>query len=108
MKLKTQAAIDPVRALGLRTVYADAYATAVENGSALDAEALALYDPVPMDDEVWTCACTSGVVESETSPRDGEVVSVVVGNRLKGLYIFDEGRGVYKPECVFSIGVQRL
>ena len=106
--LKTQAAIDPVRALGLRTVYADDFDKAVENGSALDADELVLYDAPPIDEETWTCACTSGVAESETPPNDGEIISVVVGNRLKGMYAYDEARGMYKPQCVFSVGVQRL
>lgn len=102
-----RAALDPVKALGLRFAYADDdQQKAIQNGGKLSARATALHEYArsrAFDD----CACTSGVIESCKPPQDGERISVLSDNALKAIYRFDADAGAYVPDCVFSKAVIR-
>ena len=104
--LGEQAALDPVRLLGYRIVFADDCEKAVANGNRLSIDGLSLYEI----DEARAkegCGCTSSLFASAEELKEGERVSVVVANRLRGIYVFDPKKGAIKPECVFSTGVVR-
>ena len=107
-RLHEQAALDPVRMLGLRIAFLDeARRAAVANGAALDAAGVALFERRRASADAELCACTAGMRESCELPRDGELVSLVAGNRLVGLYEYDREGGRYRPRCVFQTGVSR-
>ncbi len=105
--VRERAALDPVKALGLRFAYAEGKQRAsLENGGKLSARATILHEYArshAFDD----CACTSGVVESCCPPRAGERISVLLDNALKAIYRFDADAGAYVPDCVFSKAVIR-
>ena len=105
--LGVQAALDPVRVLGLRFAFADEVDRFVVSGNALREEQLVLYDALPMPSERDGCACTSGICRSQDHACDGELVAVLVENRLKALYRFEESACRWKPECVFSTPIIR-
>lgn len=105
--LGTDAAIDPVAVIGLRFAFADEYAKGVQNGTVLPADFAQLYEPPSVHAEDRYCACSGTLVESAEQPDDGELFCIVVENRLKAIYAYDAAKGLYKPECVFSIGVSR-
>lgn len=105
--LGTEAIIDPVAAVGLRFAFADDFAKGVQNGSALPEGFAQLYEPPMMRAEDRYCACTGTLVESGQAPAHGELFCVVVENRLKAIYAYDAEKGLFKPECVFSVGVSR-
>ncbi len=106
--LGVQAALDPVRVLGTRFAFADEVERFVVSGNALREEQLVLYDALPMPSERDGCACTSGICRSQDRACDGELVAVLVENRLKALYRFEESVCRWKPECVFSTPIIRL
>lgn len=106
--LGVQAAIDPVRALGLRFAFADDIERFVQSGTALYRDQLELYDPVSMNDDQSTCACTTGICKSSEPPLDGEVACALVANRLKALYRFDSSSDKWRAACVFSTPIARL
>ncbi len=105
--VKECAAIDPVRALGMRFAFARGDATrALENGNRLRASQVVLHEyshPSPMGE----CACTSGVMESCAPPEDGERIIMLAENALKAVYAFDAAASAYVPDCVFSKAVIR-
>lgn len=105
--VRERAALDPVKALGLRFVYAGGdQAKALSNGGKLSARATVLHEYArsrAFDD----CACTSGVIESCRPPEAEERVSVLLDNALKAIYRFDADAGAYVPDCVFSKAVIR-
>lgn len=105
--LGTEAAIDPIAVIRLRFAFADDFANHVENGRAIAAHQVKLYEPPVIGGEDRYCACTGLLVESSESPIDGELVCMVVENRLKAIYEYSAKRNVYKPECVFAVGVMR-
>ncbi|MBR3181770.1 MAG: tRNA pseudouridine(55) synthase TruB [Eggerthellaceae bacterium] len=105
--LGLDAAIDPVAIVGLRFAFADDYERLVENGSTLPNTLNPLYEAPYSAAEDKYCACTGSLVVSNEEPHDGELVCMVVGNRLKAIYMYSSDRGLYKPECVFSVGVIR-
>ena len=101
-------ALDPVRLLGYRIVFAsDELAAKVDNGAALPSESCRFfaYDQVGTAREL--CACTSGLAPSPQALADGELVSVVRDNKLKAIYKFDESAQALRCACAFSIGVSR-
>ena len=106
-ELRERAAIDPVRVLGFRFAYADDDAKALDSGAKLEAGRLNVYEFGPSAEAAVRCACTGTVVKSGDGLRDGETVSIIVANRLKGIYRFDARGGWLKPDCVFSTGVFR-
>ncbi len=105
--LGVDAAIDPVAVLGLRYTFGDACAEAIAAGSRVSEGAFTLNEPVPMRADTGICACTSAVSASKDEPSHGELISVVVENRLKALYVYDASACSWKPACVFSVGVLR-
>ena len=106
MSRAAQAALDPVRVLGYRIIFADAFADLVQNGGRLAERELKLYE-LAADSGFNRCACTSSVRASHELARHDELVSVVVDNRLKGIYRYDEIIRAFKPDCIFSTGVAR-
>lgn len=101
------AAIDPVAALGFRYAFADEHDKVVSAGSKLKFDAISLNEPLPCLREAGMCSCVSNVVPSVNVPAQGEIISIIVDNRLKALYAFDADEECWKPSCVFSIGVVR-
>lgn len=107
-ELGKRAALDPVRLLGCRFLYADgALASLVGNGNILKGSAVTLFEYLKTSAEAQICACTSGVCESARAADDGEVVAVIADNILVALYSFDQHRAHFKPCCVFQTGVLR-
>ena len=108
-RLHEQAALDPVRMLGLRIAFLDeARRAAVANGAALDAAGVALFERRRASADAELCACTAGMRESCELPRDGELVSLVAGNRLVGAVRIRPRRpAAIGARCVFQTGVSR-
>lgn len=105
---RERAAIDPVRLLGFRFAYADGQlATRILNGGVLKPAELQLYVQRRARAAQETCACTAGVCQSCEPPEDGELVSVILENRLVALYRFDAGKNSWRAACVFQKGVSR-
>jgi len=107
-KLKANASLDPVRLLGFRFAFADELETRVSNGNKIGLDELVLYDPIDPRDELTLCACTTSIERSLSLPHEGELICVIVSNRLKAIYAYDAQAKLYKPDCVFSIGVSRV
>ena len=105
--LGVSAALDPVAVLGFRYAFGDDKEKAISSGSKLARADLALNERLPLDKEQAGCTCMSSVVRSDELPKQGELVSVVVGNRLKALYSYDAVNDAWKTACVFNIGVMR-
>lgn len=107
-RLGEGASIDPVRKLGYRFFYGDdGVAGRVLHGSPVRADEVQLFDYLRRNASELLCACTSGVCESCEPPADGERFSVVIENKLKAIYAYNESKESYIPECVFQIGVSR-
>ncbi len=108
-ELGAKAALDPVRLLGFRFVYArGSLADDVACGRPLRADAVQVCERVRQSTaELEMCACSAGVVPSCDPLTDGEIVSVIKDNALAALYSYDAAAGVLKPACVFSTGVTR-
>lgn len=107
-ELGARAALDPVRALGLRIVFADGVLEkAVANGNALPGNAAQLFERRSTSLNAELCACTAGVRESCEAPHNEEQVAVIVKNKLAALYEYDAMRALFKPCCVFQTGVSR-
>ena len=106
-QLREQAAIDPVRALGVRFAFADEYERFVKSGVSLYRNQLDLYEPLPMETDESICACTSGICASIRPAQDDEVVAVIVENRVNALYRYDAASQKWKAACVFSVPIAR-
>lgn len=101
-------ALDPVRLLGFRFVFADEdMARAVSNGGFLPAKTCKVYERRRSSAAFELCACTAGVIKSDRAFAPGEAISVISENRLVALYEYDEAREVLRPRCVFAVGVSR-
>ena len=105
--LKEQASIDPVRALGVRFAFADEYERFVRSGVSLYRNQLDLYEPLPMEADESICACTSGICASILPAQDGEVVAVIIENRVNALYRYEADNQKWKAACVFSVPIVR-
>ena len=105
--LKEEASLDPVRVLGYRIVFWDGDDRALENGNRLPASGVVAHELDSRSGSFSYCACMGSVHESPEPLRDGEMLSVVVANRLKALYSYDKQSGYLLPNCVFSTGVSR-
>ena len=105
--LRDQAALDPVRILGVRYAFGDMIAAKVANGGILFLEELDLFEPLSADSGDEQCACTTAICRSAEPPEDGELIAVVTENRLRALYRYDARRAAYKSDCVFSVPVSR-
>ena len=102
------AALDPVRLLGYRFVFADeAMARTVSNGAALPEASCEVFERRRSPAALEMCACTAGVLKSAVPLAHGEIISVIAENKLVALYEYDEACGVLKPRCVFAVGVSR-
>lgn len=100
-------AIDPMRFLDMRVVFPDeAAARAVENGRALRARGLELFERGRGHCREVAC-CTPTVVQSCHALADGELVALIIKNRLKAIYRYDEASGLLKPDCIFQKGICR-
>lgn len=106
--LKSSAAIDPIRVLGIRFAFADSYAKAVSSGNRLSAGKIQLREQIGHGTTLASTCCSAESLASAAAPRDSELVAMVVENKLKAIYRFSETREAYLPECVFSIGVTRV
>lgn len=101
-----EATIDPLKVLGIRFAFARGCEQQVLNGSFLPEQALSLNEPIYTD--VFTpCTCTTSVIASNTPPHNGEIIGVLLDNRLKALYEYCGSEHRYRARCVFSIGVER-
>lgn len=105
--LKAAAAVDPVRLLGFRFAFADEHAAKIESGGRLSARDVVLHEFSPLDGQRGACACTGTVIGSEDAPRPGELVSLIVENRLKAIYQYDSDGNRFSPDCVFATPVMR-
>ena len=105
--LKQDAALDPVRALGYRFAFGDAFERFINSGTKLYSDQVALYEPLSMQSNGYSCPCTSSICESANPPEDGEIVSVIVNNRLKALYSYNSKTNTWMPTCVFSTAIYR-
>lgn len=106
--VKEQAALDPVRLLGKRFAYVrDELLARVENGGALAPRDLQLFEYFGDGSRRDVCACTTDMVESQRPLEHGELVSIIGNNRLMGLYTYDAGARMLKPDKVFQGGVSR-
>lgn len=102
------ALIDPLQLLPMRYAFVrdpDLIA-AIGNGNALLAEALSLN--VMLSACLSNgCCCTTQVFPSPDPCVDGEMVALVVDNRIKALYQFDSAQERFSAQCVFPVGVER-
>lgn len=100
-KAKSGACLDPVYLLGKRCLFLpENQSTPVEHGAVLSQENHHLY--------AWDYTTPQGrPVGSSEQPFEGEVVSVVVANRLKALYTYSKAQTAYRARCVFQRGVMR-
>ena len=105
--LGVQAALDPLAILGCRYAFADEYGNVVSNGSKLNRDRVSLCEPAAIRGDLEYCACTSSIVDSVQEPYDGELVGMVVENRLKALYSYSSDTAQFIPACVFAVGVSR-
>ena len=105
----TQAALDPVKLLGLRFLFAnEEQVTAIGYGKPLPVDECPLFEAlrvVPPEYEL--CACAQGAQPSDSPLRAGEIISVVAHNTLLALYEYDDCVAVLKPRCIFVVGVCR-
>lgn len=101
------ATLDPLQALGIRFAFArDKVAERVEHGSWLKVTDLSLNEPL-LPELNAPCTCTTNVRASLKPPTQQDIIGVIVNNRLKALYEYQESEHRYVPRCVFSIGVER-
>ena len=105
--LKQDAAIDPVRVLGYRYAFADEVERFVASGNALKPSAIGLFEALDSGSERDGCGCVSRTVISKRPPEEGELISIIVANRLKAIYRFEADSDIWKPKCVFSTSVYR-
>lgn len=101
--------LDPMKLLNVRFLFADeAQARKVASGAALNPRGIELfaYD-ARKTGELSYCACTSALTCDHTPLAPGEMLGIIVDNRLAAIYAFDEMSGLLKSECGFSIGVAR-
>lgn len=101
------AAVDPVRLLGLRVVFPKGVAASkVANGGRLDAASLSVFSYRELHARKG-CECMPSLASSSEAFSDGELFSVVVGNKLAAIYRFDGDTRALRPDCVFQTEVSR-
>ena len=102
--------LDPVWMLGLRycSVEDPRLAKAMLNGGALDPERLMLLERFdPEGTGIGGSHCSPHVVQSTRRLEEGEVIAVLLENKVKALYAYDSGSGLLKSRCGFAQGVSR-
>ena len=98
---------------GLRFAFADDVVRFVESGAKLFPNQMVLRDAMGNSEmgtpqvDAQLDSCTNSAPESTDPPRDGELVSIIIANRLKALYRYDESTRIYRPDCVFSTPIAR-
>lgn len=102
------ALIDPLELLDVRCAFIDdaRIVARIDNGNALDAERIELHPRSIASEE----AAASPATQAAASPVpcfEGEVVALIVDNRIKALYSYDAGKARFVPKCVFPVGVER-
>ena len=101
------AAIDPVRALGYRYFHADEFERVVNAGNPIRYAKPRLWE-LPLAPGAYLDCCTSAAHESADLPREGELASVIVANRLKAIYRYAARESEWKADCVFSTSIARM
>lgn len=100
--------LDPLRLLPMRYAFVrdPRIIAQIRNGNALSIDTLSLNVALSECTFDEYC-CTTQVFPSADPCFDGETVAVVVDNRIKALYKFDESRQRFCARCVFPVGVER-
>lgn len=106
-ELKEDAAADPVALLGYRFAFADDQASAVLAGAPVPAGDLDLLELASIEAKDRIPLCMPAFHASPRAPRSGELFALVLENRLRAIYAFDERRGAFVSACGLSIGVRR-
>ncbi len=102
------AALDPLRFLHMSFSFIDDdIARLVENGNAIKRDDLVLFERYPINPDHEMSACANFTHERSEPPADQEPIAVVFRNKIKAIYQFESLSDLYKPQCVFSIGVNR-
>lgn len=101
------AALDPLRLLGIRFAFGDDYSHAIENGNKIKTDSLDLYTLGDESIVQSNACCTTTTNLSTQAPYPGELIGIVVKNRLKALYAFDASHDEYRSTCVFSQPIMR-
>lgn len=98
--------LDPVELLGMRFAAVDGtgYESAVRNGGAVDAGGLQLLE---LMDEGAHPECLPAAIRSEGPLLPGELVAVLIENKLVALYEYDGDAACLRARCGFSQGVSR-
>lgn len=100
--------VDPVRLLGFQMIFVpDEDASRIMNGVPIPGDSYQMYRYSHTDSMQTVCSCGPAIMASDQSLADGEPVSVITGNKLVGLYRFEQENRVLKPQCIFSVGVIR-
>lgn len=102
------ALIDPLHLLGLRYAFLrdEGSIASIQNGNALDGSSVHLNTALP-DCGYDPYCCTTQVFPSSDPSYEGEVIALLVDNRIKALYSYDAVHDRYVAKCVFPIGVER-
>lgn len=98
--------IDPVRTAGCRFAFMREGGGLLNNGNLVPAKLVSLNEPI-QNDLFSPCSCTTSVYPSADPPVDGEVVGLLLDNKLKAMYEYHESDSAYHAKCVFPIGVER-
>lgn len=102
--------LDPVKLLGLRFIFLnEKQAADVEVGKVLPVKGVQIfcYELCAAHDIDFD-SCSSGVLESFEPLTDGESVCLIVDNKVKAIYQFEQKRCVLKSRCGFANGVTRV
>lgn len=100
--------VDPVRLLGFPMMFVpDEDVSHIMNGVPIPEDRYQTYRYAHTDSTQTMYSCSPAIMASDQSLVDGEQVSVITGNKLVGLYRFEQENQVLKPQCIFSVGVIR-
>ena len=101
--------LDPVKLLGVPLAFVEGEQTkAVQNGAALPASTLELFEYEPSQSiDAEYCACSSGLRPCAVQPADGDIIALISDNKLVAIYAYHEAKDVFKSACGFSKGVAR-
>lgn len=102
------AIIDPLQLLPMRYAFVrdPESIAAIGNGNALSADVLSLNVMLSLCLSNG-CCCTTQVFPSPDLCVEGEIVALLVDNRIKALYKFDSVKERFSAQCVFPVGVER-
>lgn len=97
--------VDPLQLLKVRYAFVQDE-EAIQNGKFFSRDSVSLNEPIENDIFGSEC-CTTSVFPSSRAPEENEIVALLSHNRVKGLYHFDSQAQMYKPSCIFLVGVNR-